>query len=104
VRCTSLPAGWYCSREPGHDGPCAAWWIHKNGGGEDYILFPVSMHQELMEEIRELRRKENGITIECELCHTKAELPRVGKEGEFISIIPATGWEIYPRRRCPNCK
>lgn len=22
--CDMAPAGWYCSREPGHDGPCAA--------------------------------------------------------------------------------
>lgn len=23
-RCTRPPAGWYCTREPGHDGPCPA--------------------------------------------------------------------------------
>lgn len=23
--CTLPPAGWYCTREPGHEGPCAAW-------------------------------------------------------------------------------
>lgn len=23
--CPVPPAGWYCTRERGHDGPCAAW-------------------------------------------------------------------------------
>jgi len=23
--CTVPPEGWYCTRAPGHDGPCAAW-------------------------------------------------------------------------------
>lgn len=23
--CDRPPAGWYCTRESGHDGPCAAW-------------------------------------------------------------------------------
>lgn len=24
LQCTLPPSGWWCSREPGHDGPCAA--------------------------------------------------------------------------------
>lgn len=24
-QCDKPPAGWRCSREPGHEGPCAAW-------------------------------------------------------------------------------
>lgn len=24
TKCSNPPAGWYCSREPGHHGPCAA--------------------------------------------------------------------------------
>jgi hypothetical protein len=24
-RCDKAPLGWYCTRKPGHDGPCAAW-------------------------------------------------------------------------------
>lgn len=24
LQCRKPPAGWWCSREPGHDGPCAA--------------------------------------------------------------------------------
>lgn len=32
-RCTLAPPGWWCSRTPGHDGPCAAhqkWWNMRN--------------------------------------------------------------------------
>ena len=25
--CTKAPKGWYCTRDEGHDGPCAAWYV-----------------------------------------------------------------------------
>jgi hypothetical protein len=31
ARCTVPPAGWYCTREPGHDGPCAAHPVEMTG-------------------------------------------------------------------------
>jgi hypothetical protein len=29
--CTLPPEGWYCTREPGHEGPCAAEWHYSHG-------------------------------------------------------------------------
>lgn len=46
----------------------------------------------------------SAFTIECENCTAKADLPYVGRENEFLSLHPAYGWEIYPRRLCPGCK
>jgi len=43
------------------------------------------------------------VTLTCENCGAVAELPKVGKEGEFVSIIPANGWQLYPRCLCPRC-
>ena len=44
-----------------------------------------------------------AVTLTCEKCGTTAELPKVGKEKEFISIIPATNWQLWPFRLCPKC-
>lgn len=46
---------------------------------------------------------ETNVTLSCDGCDAKAELPRVGKENDFVSIIPANGWQLYPRHLCPKC-
>lgn len=43
------------------------------------------------------------VTIVCEGCHAQADLPRVGREGEFMSLQPAIGWTLYPKQLCPKC-
>jgi hypothetical protein len=44
------------------------------------------------------------VTIACEDCGAQADLPRVGKEGEFMSLQPAKGWQLYPKHLCPGCQ
>jgi len=43
------------------------------------------------------------VTLICEGCGAKAELPRIGQEANFVSVIPANGWELYPKHLCPKC-
>lgn len=47
--------------------------------------------------------EEAAIKLTCEDCGTAAWLPKIGREGEFVALKPADGWELYPHRRCPAC-
>lgn len=53
--CSKAPAGWRCSREAGHEGPCAAW--------------PV-------QESRPIARTSQGVEVlpKCEVCGDKREV------------------------------
>jgi hypothetical protein len=42
--CTMAPAGWYCTRESGHDGPCAA---KPTGATKNYWLRKFEMMEGL---------------------------------------------------------
>jgi hypothetical protein len=44
------------------------------------------------------------VTIKCAGCNATADLPRVGREGEFMSLQPAKGWQLYPKHLCPGCQ
>lgn len=41
--CTKAPAGWHCTREAGHEGPCAAW----PDKPDMYAIKPLTHEQEL---------------------------------------------------------
>lgn len=45
-----------------------------------------------------------NLTLTCDGCGARADLPRVGRESEFYSLQPANGWELYPGCLCPECK
>lgn len=47
--------------------------------------------------------KGTHIIIHCAKCSAEAELPRVGKENEFVSLKMATGWQLYPQHLCAAC-
>lgn len=45
----------------------------------------------------------DNVVLTCEICGDTAELPYVGKEQDFVSVIPAKDWQLYPRHLCPKC-
>jgi hypothetical protein len=48
-RCTVPPQGWLCTREPGHEGPCAAHQVHVNADADlnpaEWVLLSDLMHR-----------------------------------------------------------
>lgn len=52
----------------------------------------------------QLQAQPVNVVLTCENCGAKAELPRVGKERDFVSSIPATNWTLFPRQLCPKCQ
>ena len=57
---------------------------------------------ELEINLRSEKAKDN-VVLTCEGCGTTAELPRIGQEANFVSIIPANGWQLYPKHLCSTC-
>lgn len=62
-----------------------------------------SMEQVMLVPVPEHITKGTTVTLICGGCRVQATLPRVGMEGQYVDINPATGWELYPRHLCPKC-
>lgn len=67
-RCTRAPDGWWCSREPDHDGPCAARpKPHPDDRKEDTPMLALLLCKVVGHKLREDRWLDPG-TIYCRRC------------------------------------
>lgn len=89
-KCQVPPTGWYCTRRPGHDGPCAALPIVELEKPDDTAYaFPVTQKQN--EQFRIWMEKHDQEK------HAKSLKP-YGKDGKMIRYAGAIGgaytWEF----------
>ena len=96
--CTVPPPGWRCTREPGHEGPCAAVPVTPQKPAREPR---VEIVEEVITQVEEHRLKKKVHDLEAQLRRAVADLSDAGEMGELIrevqALPPVPG--IEPRER-----
>lgn len=80
LHCTVPPEGWSCSREPGHEGPCAA-----SPVGEDDLVADLALQMKYMKasHAKEKRRRE---ALEADLRYAKSVCAYEKRHREALEV------------------